>query len=121
MAVTLTPVLLKRAHTPASPSEDAGTVLLEPLTRVEVTVPEHLTGDVMGDLSARRGRIQGTESAGPGRTRVTGLVPEAELASYVTDLRSLSRGTGTVTMPYAHHDEVPDHLARRIALLDADG
>jgi elongation factor G len=97
-----------------SAAEDAGMVLLEPYVRVEVTVPDALTGDVMGDLSARRGRIQGTESAGPGRSLVSALVPEAELITYVTDLRSLSSGNGSVTMAYDHHDEVPDHVARAI-------
>lgn len=92
----------------------AGLVLLEPILDVEVTVPDELTGDVMGDLSARRGRIQGTEQARPGRTTVFAQVPQAELRSYVAELRSLSSGAGAVRMAYSHHEEVPDHLAQRV-------
>jgi elongation factor G len=93
---------------------EAGVVLLEPIMDVDVTVPDELTGDVMGDLSSRRGRIQGTESAGPGRTTVRAQVPESELLTFTAELRSLSRGTGTVTMRYSRHEEVPDHLAKKV-------
>jgi len=81
---------------------------------VEVTVPDALTGDVMGDLSARRGRIQGSEQTAPGRATVYAMVPEAELLTYSAELRSLSSGSGSVTMRYDHHDEVPDNVARRV-------
>jgi elongation factor G len=96
-------------------AEQAGVALLEPIMEVAATVPDELTGDVMGDLSARRGRISGTEPAGPGRTTVRALVPEAELLTYTADLRSLSRGTGTMIMRYDHHDPVPEHIAKRVA------
>ncbi len=95
-------------------AEKAGVTLLEPIVEVAVTVPDELTGDVMGDLSARRGRISGTEPSAPGRTTIRALVPEAELLTYTADLRSLSRGTGTVVMRYDHHDTVPEHIAKRI-------
>ena len=95
-------------------AEDAGLCLLEPIMEVAVTVPDELTGDIMGDLSARRGRIQGTEPAGPGRTVVRALVPQAELTTAVPELRSLTSGTGRLTMRYDHHDECPEHLAQRV-------
>lgn len=95
-------------------AQDAGLCLLEPIVEVEVTVPDDLTGDVMGDLSSRRGRIQGTEAAGPGRTAVRAQVPQAELTGFVPELRSLTSGTGTLAMRYDHHDECPDHLAQRV-------
>jgi elongation factor G len=95
--------------------EIAGSLaLLEPVMEVSVLVPDDLLGDVLGDLSARRGRIQGTEAVGAGRTCVVAHVPEAELLSYVGELRSLTSGTGTCTMRFDHYDEVPDHLAKRL-------
>ncbi|MDP8969049.1 MAG: elongation factor G [Actinomycetota bacterium] len=94
--------------------EQAGVVLLEPVMDVAVTVPDELTGDVMGDLSARRGRIQGTEPAAAGQTTVRAHVPESELLTYSAELRSLSSGTGTVAMAYHHHEEVPEHVAKKV-------
>jgi elongation factor G len=92
----------------------AAPVLLEPILRVEVTIPDTLTGDVMGDLSSRRGRIEGSLPAGVGRTTVTALVPEAELVDYTGDLRSLTSGQGLLAMSYDHHEEVPVHLVDKI-------
>ena len=101
-------------------AEKAGLVLLEPITRVEVTVPNDLVGDVMGDISSRRGRIQGSEHLpGPGpaldRTRVDAFLPQAELATYVPELRSLTSGNAHVDITHDHYDVVPDHLAAKIA------
>ncbi|MEX0659016.1 MAG: elongation factor G [Egibacteraceae bacterium] len=95
-------------------AQDAGLCLLEPIMDVEVTIPNELTGDVMGDLSARRGRIQGTEAVSATRTAVRALVPQAELGAFVPELRSLTSGTGTVALRYDHHDELPEHLAQRV-------
>ncbi|QBI19759.1 elongation factor G [Egibacter rhizosphaerae] len=101
-------------------AEKAGLALLEPIMHVEVTVPGDLVGDVMGNLSARRGRIQGSEQIpGPGpaldRTRVHGFVPQAELTTYVPELRSLTRGTARVDIVHDHYDFVPEHLGAGIA------
>jgi elongation factor G len=93
---------------------DAGVVLLEPVLELEVTVPDDLTGDVMGDLSSRRGRIQGTEQSRPGMTTVRAQVPEGELLTYVAELRSLSSGAGSLRMRYDHHEEVPEHVAKKV-------
>ncbi len=95
-------------------AEHAGVALLEPVMEVAITVPEELTGDVMGDLNSRRGRIQGMEPAGVGHSIVRALVPEAELTMYTAELRSLTSGAGTVAMRYDHHEECPEHVAKKV-------
>ncbi len=95
-------------------AEDAGIVLLEPMAEVRVTVPESQVGDAMGDLSARRGRIVGTESGGQGRSVVTAVVPESETANLVPELRALTSGAARVAMTPAGYSETPDHIAREV-------
>ena len=93
----------------------AGMALLEPVLEVEVDVPDDLTGTVMGDLSARRGRIMGTEQAAtPAHTVVKATVPESELLTYAGELRSLTSGSGTVVMRYSHHEEAPEVVAKQL-------
>ncbi len=94
--------------------EQARSVVLEPVSRVEVVVPGALQGDVLGDLNARRGRVQGTEAEGRGRQRITALVPTVELARYAVDLRSLTGGRGRFEEHHDHYGVVPDHLADRV-------
>ncbi|EYR62134.1 GTP-binding protein [Actinotalea ferrariae CF5-4] len=94
----------------------AGTVVLEPVSHVRVVVPGELQGDVMGDLSGRRGRISGTDVLADGRSVIEATVPEAELARYVMDLRSLTGGRGTFTAEHSHYDVVPAHLVDRLAV-----
>jgi elongation factor G len=95
----------------AAPKADP--VLLEPILMVELTIPDELTGAVMSDLSSRRGRILGTDMAGPGRTRVDAQVPQAELGTFAAEFRALTSGRGEVEMAYSHHEEVPDGVAQR--------
>ncbi len=95
-------------------AQQAGLVLLEPIVELEVVVPEAYTGDIMGDLNAKRGKILGMESAGPGKQRIRALVPQAEVARYAIDLRSLTGGRGWFTMRFSHYEEVPPHLAEKI-------
>ncbi len=95
-------------------AEQAGMILLEPILDVRVTVPDSMTGDVMGDISARRGRIEGTHAAGVGRTEVRAKVPEAEMLTYTGDLRSITSGQGTVVMTYDHHAECPPNVAKKV-------
>jgi elongation factor G len=96
-------------------AEKAGVVLLEPVLQLEVTVPDDLTGTVMGDLSSRRGRIMGTEQAATmGYTVVKATAPESELLSYAGELRSLTSGSGTVVMRYSHHDEAPEQVTKAL-------
>ncbi len=91
----------------------ADPVLLEPIMKVEVVVPEDNMGDVMGDLQARRGRIEGMELRGNLRA-IQALVPLAEMFGYATDLRSRTQGRGTYTMQFDHYEEVPRHVAEEI-------
>jgi elongation factor G len=93
---------------------NAGLILLEPIDEVRIDVPDALTGDIMGDVSARRGRIQGSGRAGPGRTVVVAHVPRAELVRYAADLRSLTSGAGALDIQASHYEQVPDHVAERI-------
>jgi elongation factor G len=92
---------------------DAGPVLLEPIHEVVITVPEEYTGDIMGDLNTKRGRVQGMDQSG-GKSIVTALVPLAEMQRYATDLRSLTQGRGIFTMVLDHYEDVPAHLAQLI-------
>jgi elongation factor G len=85
-------------------------VILEPISKLEVTVPVDLQGDVMGDLNARRARLQGTESEGPEATTVIALVPTAEIKRYAIDLRSLTGGRGRFRVEHDHYDVLPAHL-----------
>lgn len=100
-------------------AEDAGIVLLEPLMEVSVSVPEANVGDAMGDLSARRGRIVGTESGGQGRTVVTAVVPQSETANLVPELRALTSGTARVDMTPAGYSEAPEQTAREVVAANA--
>jgi elongation factor G len=95
-------------------SAAAGVVLLEPIVEIEVVVPESHTGDIMGDLNAKRAKIQGMETASAGKQRVKALVPQGEVARYAIDLRSITGGRGAFTMRFSHYEEVPTHLAEKI-------
>lgn len=88
----------------------AGTVVLEPVCRVQVTVPTSVQGDVMSDLSTRRGRITDTVSLEGGEVVVEATVPESELRRYVLDLRSLTGGRGALTVAPDHYAPCPEHL-----------
>ncbi|HMD46532.1 MAG TPA: elongation factor G [Acidimicrobiales bacterium] len=94
---------------------DAGPVLLEPVSRLEVTIPADLQGDVMGDLHSRRARIQGTDPGSDGQQTVTAFVPTAELARYAVDLRAITGGRGRFRAEHDHYDVVPDHLVSSIS------
>ena len=90
-------------------------VLLEPIMKIEVVTPEEFLGDVLGNLNARRGRIEGLESRGNVQM-ISGYVPLAEMFGYATDLRSLTQGRGTYYMEFAYYEEVPKTLADEIIL-----
>jgi elongation factor G len=93
---------------------DADPVLLEPVAAVEVTTPDEFTGTVLSDLSARRGRIVATAATDGGSSLIEAHVPDAELATFASDLRALTGGQAAVTITYDHHTEVPDTVARRL-------
>jgi len=88
----------------------AGPVVLEPITHLEVTVPTEVQGEVLGDLSTRRGRVQGTLPGDAGETVIAAVVPSAELNRYGTDLRALTGGAGRFRTEPAGHDLLPSHL-----------
>ena len=94
--------------------EQAGVVLLEPIARLDVVVPEAFTGDIMGDLNAKRGKILGMDQVGGGKQRVRAMVPQAEIARYVIDLRSMTGGRGAFSMSFDHYEELPSHLAQKV-------
>ena len=91
----------------------AGAVLLEPIMDVEVVVPEEYMGDVMGDLSGRRGRISSMEDRASAKI-ISCLVPLAEMFGYATDLRSMTQGRATYTMHYAHYERVPQSISEEV-------
>jgi len=91
----------------------ADPVLLEPIMKVVVIVPEEYMGDVIGDLNSRRGMIQGMEAI-TGAQQITALVPLSEMFGYATDLRSRTQGRGQYTMEPSHYAELPKNLADKI-------
>ena len=93
---------------------EAEVALLEPYDEVAVLVPDELVGPVMSDLSARRGRLLGTESQGEERTTVRAAVPQTELVRYPIDLRAATHGTGTFTRTFAHYEPMPPEQARSV-------
>ena len=100
--------------------QDAGPTLLEPISRMEITVPADYQGDVMGDLSSRRGQVQGTEAVANGMQRIIANVPTSEVMRYAVDLRSISQGWGSFTMEHDHYAELPAHLIDKVAQAAAE-
>ena len=98
-----------------------GTVVLEPISLVAVTVPGELQGDVMGDLSSRRGRIAGTEMHEDGSCTIQAMVPESEISRYVLDLRSITGGRGAFTAAHDHYDQMPSHLVDKLPKAEHGG
>ena len=105
---------LAGTHAIKDAAAKAGVSLLEPIVQAEIVVPEDYTGDVIGDLNSKRGRILGMESTTPGKQRIRALVPQAEMTRYAIDLRSMTQGRGVFTMKFDHYDEVPSHLAEKV-------
>ncbi|MPN33867.1 Elongation factor G [bioreactor metagenome] len=91
----------------------ADPVLLEPMMKVEVTVPEDYMGDVIGDINSRRGRIEGME-ADNGAQIIRSFVPLSEMFGYATTLRSRTQGRGTYSMVFDHFEEVPKSVQEKI-------
>ena len=91
----------------------ADCALLEPMMKIEVVVPDEYMGDVLGDITARRGRVTGMDMHA-GLHSIDGLVPLSEMFGYATDLRSKTQGRGTYTMQFAHYEEVPNSIAEKI-------
>ncbi len=94
--------------------EKGGTVLLEPIMKVDITVPDDYFGDVLGQISSRRGEIQGTEMRSGNGQSVRALVPLAEMFGYATELRSITQGRGVFTMEFEHYAPVSESVAKKI-------
>ena len=93
--------------------EQSQPILLEPIMKVEVIVPEEFVGDIMGDMNSKRGKIIGVEAKGKNQV-VKAVVPMAEMLRYAPDLRSMTGGRGTFTMEFSHYEEVPAHIAQKV-------
>ena len=93
--------------------KQAKSVILEPIMKVEITVPEEYMGDVIGDINARRGRMEGME-ARSGNQIIRGFIPLSEMFGYATDLRSKTQGRGTYSMEPSHYEEVPKSILDQI-------
>lgn len=89
-------------------------VLLEPYVNVEVVVPDDHIGDIIGGISSKRGRVQGSDSLGGGSSVVKAQVPQAEMFQYSNELRALTQGRGSFTMTLSHYEEVPPHISEAI-------
>ena len=94
--------------------EKAAPVLLEPMANMRIAVPEDYAGAVMGDISTRRGRIVGTDSADDGRTVIIARAPYAEVLTYTRDLRSMTRGNGTYTLDIDGYEQVPADIQKKL-------
>ncbi|WZL72675.1 elongation factor G [Clostridiaceae bacterium 35-E11] len=94
--------------------EAATPVLLEPIMRLEIILPEDYMGDIMGDMNKRRGRILGMEPLADGNQKVIAEAPQAELFKYATDLRSMTQARGSFTMEFTRYEEVPQHLSQKV-------
>jgi len=92
----------------------AGPILLEPVSELVVIAPEASQGDILGDLNARRGRIQGASAAGSGEVEIVASVPTSEILRYAIDLRSMTHGRGRFETTHSHYDPVPPHLTAAI-------
>ncbi|MBN1105079.1 MAG: elongation factor G [Deltaproteobacteria bacterium] len=93
--------------------QEANSVLLEPIMKMEVTVPEEAMGDVMGDLNGRRGRVLGMDSRGKVQV-IKAQAPLAEVLTYALDLNAVTAGRGTFQMEPSHYEEVPPHLSEKV-------
>lgn len=89
-------------------------VILEPIVMVEITAPDEYMGDLSGDLSSKRGRIQGTEAMPGGLVLIKALVPLAELGQYQSQLKSITAGQGSFTMEFDHYDPVPGNVQQQL-------
>ena len=91
----------------------ARSVTLEPIMKVEITVPEEYMGDVIGDVNSRRGRMEGMEAV-DGMQEIRAFIPLSDMFGYATDLRSKTQGRGTYSMVFSHYDEVPKSVLETI-------
>jgi len=94
-------------------AKKCGAVILEPIMSVDITAPSEYMGSVMGDVSSRRGRIEGQEDRG-NAVEVQSMVPLSNMFGYATDLRSFTQGRGNYTMQFDHYEELPKSIAEEV-------
>lgn len=94
--------------------EEASPILLEPIMKVEVAIPDSYLGDVMGDMNKRRGRILGMDQEADGTQLLIAEAPQAEMFEYAIDLRAMTHGRGTFTMDFVRYEEVPAQIAEKV-------
>jgi len=94
--------------------QDARPVLLEPVMKTEITIPEESLGAIIGDLNSKRGKVQGVEPQAGGNQKISATVPMAEMLTYANQLHSLTSGRGLYSMEFSHYEDVPPHLAQKI-------
>ncbi len=94
--------------------QEAKPVILEPIMKVEVIVPDDTLGAVIGDLNSRRGKVQGVESQAGGNQKILAIVPMAEMLTYANQLQSITSGRGIYSMEFSHYDEVPYQIAQKL-------
>ena len=93
---------------------EASPAILEPIYHVEITIPDDYMGDIMGDMSRRRGRISGSTPLGKGMQKVEAEAPQSELFKYATDLRSMTGARGSFTMKFSHYEDLPANIAQKV-------
>jgi elongation factor G len=93
--------------------QDASPVLLEPIMKMEISVPEENMGDVMGDLNGRRGKVLGMEGEGKNQ-KIKAQAPLSEVLRYALDLNAMTGGRGFFVMEHSHYEEVPAQLAEKV-------
>nr|WP_300004389.1 elongation factor G [Tissierella sp.] len=94
--------------------EQAGPILLEPIMKIKIIIPDDYMGDIMGDLNKRRGRVLGMEQQEDGSQLVIGEVPQAEILEYTIDLRSMTQARGDYSIEFERYDEVPSNIAEKV-------
>ncbi|HMK48725.1 MAG TPA: elongation factor G [Thermodesulfovibrionales bacterium] len=94
--------------------QEAKPVLLEPVMKVEVIIPDDTLGAIIGDLNSKRGKVQGVEPQAGGNQKITALVPMSEMLTYANQLHSLTSGRGLYSMEFALYEELPSHLTQKI-------
>jgi len=95
-------------------AREAGVVLLEPIMDLDVMVPDDSVGDIMGDLSSKRARIEGSEPVGRGWTHIKAKVPQGEILRYSIDLRSKTGGRATFRSTFSHYEEAPSNVQEKV-------
>ena len=93
---------------------EANPVLLEPIMKLEITVPDDNMGDIMGDMNKRRGRILGSEPLSSGDQKIFAEAPQSELFDYAVTVRSMTQGRGSYFMEFERYDQVPGNIAEKI-------